>query len=129
MSKELKRKIHIPIYGGWIIILITDANDITEAAKKHFGCTDDLGEYSAVVLKFNKKDKCRSWPMVFSASKEHSPGMTPGTIAHESFHLINHLYKAIGIFHDRDNDEATAYLLSWIVNRITETKSRFDKMK
>jgi hypothetical protein len=127
--KEIKRKIHIPIYGGWIVVVITDADDITETAKKHFNCEDDLKNYGAVVLNKDTTTKSRTYPIIFSASENHVPIMSPGIIAHESFHLINHLYKEIGIFHDQSNDEATCYLLSWIVNKITETKMRFDKLK
>ena len=127
--KEIKRRIHIPIYGGWIVVVITDAEDLTETGKRHFNCEDDLKNYGAVVLKRDTTTRSRTYPMIFSASENNLPGMTPGIIAHESFHLINRLYKEIGIFHDRSDDEATCYLLSWIVNRITETKTRFDKLK
>ena len=128
MSKELKRRVHIPLYGGWIIIVITDASDITECAKRHFGTEDDLSSFSAAVLRENKKEQCRSYPVVLSVNSEHAPSFTPGLIAHESFHIVNRIYKDIGIWHDRDNDEGTCYLLSWIVNRICETKTKFDKI-
>ena len=127
--KEIKRKIHIPIYGGWIVVVITDNADMTEAGKRHFNCEHDLKNYGAAVLKRSADSNVRTYPVIFSADENIFPGMTPGIIAHESYHLLNYLYKDLDIYHSLDNDEASAYLLSWIVNRITETKTKFDKLK
>ena len=36
------------------------------------------------------------------------------TIAHESLHIVNAVWKAIGYEPQRDNDEVSAYLLTYI---------------
>jgi hypothetical protein len=46
-----------------------------------------------------------------------------GTIAHEAFHVSSFIMKRVGINPDVNNDEAQAYLLSWIVEQVyTEYK-------
>jgi len=47
-------------------------------------------------------------------------GCSFGTIAHESFHLMNRVMDYIGQIPDRNVDEADAYLLTWIVDEIHE---------
>ena len=39
-------------------------------------------------------------------------------IAHESVHLVNHLFEDWGIKLDLDNDEPQAYLTGWFVEQI-----------
>jgi len=43
---------------------------------------------------------------------------TIGTISHEAFHITSFIMKRIGIKPDVNNDEAQAYLLSWIVEQV-----------
>ncbi len=40
------------------------------------------------------------------------------TIAHEAFHVTNFISKRVGIKPNVNNDEAQAYLLSWIVEQV-----------
>lgn len=47
------------------------------------------------------------------------------TIAHESDHLCNQLFKGIGAEVDVNNDEPHAYLLGWTVKQITRNYLKF----
>lgn len=42
------------------------------------------------------------------------------TIAHESLHIVNAVWRYIGYEPQRDNDEVSAYLLTYIYQKITE---------
>lgn len=51
------------------------------------------------------------------------------TIAHESDHLCNQLFKSIGAEVDTSNDEPHAYLLGWIVKQITKNYLKFKEQE
>lgn len=44
----------------------------------------------------------------------------PSTIVHEAGHLTNSVWRYIGYIPDRDNDEVSQYLLTYIYERINE---------
>lgn len=118
---EIRRKIPIPIYGGTIIVVITDDIDVRTAALNHFKVDDpSLKDYQAVVLQSNST---LYYPALFSGK------LSPGLIAHEAKHILNSLFQDIGQKLDQENDEVEAYLLSWIVNRIWEVNIKFLKLK
>jgi hypothetical protein len=53
-------------------------------------------------------------------NKKHMKGSAfiIGTIAHEAFHITNSIFRRINIKPDANNDEAQAYLLTWIVEEV-----------
>lgn len=115
---EAKRKVKIPLYGGILSIVISSDPNAHGAAKRHFKLDDKALEfYDAVCL----GSDCEVMPVIFSRK------ITPGLIAHESLHIVNKVFSNIGQVPDRKNDEAEAYLLSWIVNRIWEVKTEYEK--
>lgn len=42
------------------------------------------------------------------------------TLVHECLHLMNMIYLEMGIEYDMENDEASAYLMSWLVGKSLE---------
>ncbi|RIV23617.1 hypothetical protein DYU11_11590 [Fibrisoma montanum] len=46
------------------------------------------------------------------------PDASIGIIAHETVHIVNHVFKQCGILLDVDNDEPQAYLTGWVANQI-----------
>ena len=118
---EVKRTVRIPIYGGKIIIVISDEDDVYESTKRHFKVIDNsLKSFVAVSL---QSDSNYLYPVLLSGK------ITPGLVAHEAKHIVNRLYTDIGIILDRENDETETYLLSWVVNRIWEVYVKFLKLK
>ena len=104
-----KRSYKIPIYSGRLYIILCDS--IKEAEDKeglHFergdldqfdGCCFQTGNNHYVIFK-------------------HNP--TPGIVAHECKHFINHVFIDNGVELDRYNDEHECYFLGWAVNRVQE---------
>lgn len=45
---------------------------------------------------------------------------TPGVLSHEAFHAVHFLMDAIDMPLSQDSSEAYAYLLGYIVNKVTE---------
>lgn len=120
---EVKKKIHIPIYGGWMHVAMSDEDNIYELAKRNFNVDDEsLKDYDGVVLV--KGDfPTGVYPVLFSGK------ISPGIVAHEAKHIVNRIFTDIDMLLDRSNDECETYLLSWIVNRIWEVKMKLEKKK
>lgn len=52
---------------------------------------------------------------------------TSNIIAHESHHLVNFIMDHIGLKYDFTNDEPTAYLHGYVVEKITEVVNKYVK--
>ncbi|MEA1999654.1 MAG: hypothetical protein U9N61_10100 [Euryarchaeota archaeon] len=106
------QRTHIPIYGGSFVIILTNSlkklrkripdfdREVVFAHSWVVPC-DDVYSHVAIFNFDNGEDK-----------------INHGTIAHEASHVANHIADIIGIVPDFDNDEATAYLIGYITNRI-----------
>lgn len=109
------KRLKVPIYNQVLHILICDdvEKEISEIRKVFpFDETDfnfagfadysSNGHYLFLLNKVNIKSKHFEY----------------GVIAHESFHITNFIFKRLGLKSDVNNDEAQAYLLTWIVEQI-----------
>lgn len=124
--KDLKRKYHIPIYGGWLNIIFTKGS-VAKASKKHLKFyRDDLKNYDAFTV--NEKDLRPKGKTIYHIILQSNIG--PGEIAHEALHTASRIWEDIGDNHDRDNgEEAFAYMLGWIVEKIHKVKRKFENRK
>lgn len=109
----VNKNIKVPIYEQYIqIVICENVEEEIHLVRKKFptrierfefsGYSEGIGKFNLLLL--NKKyltDK----PFAIS------------TIAHEAFHITNFIMKRVGINPDVNNDEAQAYLLSWIVEQ------------
>jgi len=111
----LYKRINMPIYHQILHIAICDdaEKEINEVRKKFYANVDKFefagyaeaeGKHHLILL--NKKHLRYDQPFAIS------------TIAHEAFHITNFVMKRVGIKPDVNNDEAQAYLLSWIVEEV-----------
>lgn len=107
------KRILIPIYEHYLILGASDSvADLNEFTKKNEKDNTDF-DYSNFGAAF------------FSGAFGHyfivlrtDVELTPGVIAHECKHVINGLFKTIGMNLCVDNDEAECYLLTWIVDKV-----------
>ena len=108
------KKINTPLHHQVLHIIICDdvEKEMSEVRNKFYanvdrfefsGYTEAEGRHHLVLL--NKK---------FLTDEP----FTISTIAHEAFHITNFIMKRVGIHPDVNNDEAQAYLLSWIVEQV-----------
>jgi len=104
----------VPLYYQYLYVIISDdVEKEIDQIRKIFnininrfdfaGYSESIGKFNAVVL--NKKYL-------------KDANFAVGTIAHESFHVTSFIMKRIGIHPDVNNDEAQAYLLSWITEQV-----------
>lgn len=120
--KEVKKRIHIPIFGGYMIVVMTDERSIYEAAKRHFKLDDPSLKFNdGAVLNRDKKYGGGVYPVILTGK------LSPGLFAHEAKHVVNSIFADVGVELDRYNDETEAYLLGWIINRMWEVKTKFEK--
>lgn len=117
---EIKRSVSIPLYGGLLVIVISNEPNTYESAKRYFNIDDELLKRCDAVLLKPTEGK-RLYRVVFSKY------ISPGIIAHEAKHVVNKLFIDLGIELDPYNDEHETYLLSWVVNRIWEVKTKYEK--
>lgn len=110
----IHKSIKVPLYHQRLQIIICDdvEKEIEEVNKKFptscdrfdfSGYAEAIDNYHLVLL--NKK-----------YLKEESFAIS--TISHEALHITSFILKRVGIKPDVENDEAQAYLLSWIVEKV-----------
>lgn len=104
----MKKRIKIPIYGGDILVVVNPT--IEEGYKEIDVVTDrdSLDRVHAMCIVFGG----RQFAMILT------PKTTVGEIAHECFHCVNRTLLDIGYETYPDNDEASAYLLNWMVDEV-----------
>lgn len=103
IDKEIKFK--VPIYNGNIIIVITD----------------NFSEYLKKVDNYYSSDDDECFGMVTTTDKHYlmliktSYKDDYGIVAHEAIHLANRILESRGIVISTSNDEALAYLVTYII--------------
>lgn len=103
-----RKKIKIPIYGGeWTIIFCKSLKKV----EKKYGL-EPTNDFDAICL-----TRDTDYITAFEIDS-----ITPGIIAHECVHLLNSIFISNGVELDRHNDETQAYLMGWLVNRVTEAE-------
>jgi len=113
-----KCEIKIPIYNLWfILVLYKDVGELGEFFSDiNYTPEIDIREFDGGILTHN--DKCYFL-------LEDDGRISPGVIAHESKHLVNHIYSAIHCNLDIYNDEPECYLLGWIVDEVHNNINKF----
>ena len=101
----IKRKIKIPIYLDKLLIIQTDNFEKIQRKYNLNGIVD----YCAITFQTDKEIV-----VVFNSKVDAS------IIAHEALHICSYVFKNTGVDFDRDNDEPLAYLLGYVVNKISK---------
>ena len=108
----ISKTIRIPIYGGrWTIVFVESLKEVEEKYK-----ISDTEGYDALTL-----SKGSWWCTAFMNSE-----ITPGIVAHECKHLLNNLFRHVGMRLDVDNDEAECYLLGWMVDTVNDLREKHE---
>ena len=114
----MRKKIRVPIYDLPIIIHVTD--NVGEVAEKIDGVKDDsVIENEATVL----IDKIGITNLVIK------PDANINTICHESFHIMVNIMDDVGMTLSDSSEEAYAYLIGWVSEKINETIIAYNNKK
>lgn len=103
------KKIEIPIYYGYLVIIVAD--DFKEVTKK-YKIKENVDSFGAFVCT-NTNDRGHEQFLVCMAQN-----IPNELIAHEVVHLVNAIFARCNIELDRHNDEPQAYLTGWLFNEI-----------
>ena len=107
-------KVKVPLYYQYLYIIVSDdVEKEIDQIRKIFNINIDrfdFAGYSEGINKFNA--------VVLNKKYLKDTNFAVGTIAHESFHVTSFIMKRIGIHPDINNDEAQAYLLSWVTEQV-----------
>lgn len=93
-----------------------------EELKEQFGSKFDFDEddsYNALTYRVNNIQTDKGGVLIRFMSKDK---MTSPNMAHEAVHAANRICDYVGINADWENDEAVAYLVSFIVKCCEEVK-------
>jgi hypothetical protein len=108
----------LPIYNSYLFQIIV--SDETEKINKHIGQKYDYYYGVCIKTKHNlKKDTFDKGITIVLNPNCYSNKITAGIIAHECIHVKNMIFKSIGYKPKRDNDEAEAYFVDYLVNKVT----------
>lgn len=115
----LYKKMIVPIYDKSIHICIYKSVKTANKALKKRGVNAEFveGDFNAgaiVSLGFDHQDSNYGAVAVFT-----NEGVTHGTIAHETYHIVNALLKSIGLKRCSASEEAYSYLQEYLVKEIT----------
>lgn len=102
-----KKKIIIPIYKYKLTIVIFDNWDEIKSLLKDY-ISNDEEEANAITIN------------QYGASLVAVNAKRGSSIVHESCHIMNNVWRFIGYNPDRDNDEVSAYLLTYIYEKIVD---------
>ena len=100
-----KKIIKIPIFGYKLHILIFDDKD---DLKGNIDAEDLQGWFRGLTLSM-------PFESIVAIGSDYG-----STIAHEALHVVNGVWKSIGYQPQRDNDEVSAYLLTYIYEKIVD---------
>jgi hypothetical protein len=123
MMSEVKKKYHVPLYGGWLVVVFTDQRKLGKVANRHFQTKYDDGDKWKALVVDRKGALPRLYPVVLPDKATH------GDIAHEAVHLTNHIFRDTRVDTGYDQDEHYAYMMTWIVEKIHKVRKKFDKLR
>jgi hypothetical protein len=103
-KKLLKPKFRVPIYLCDITVVYV--KDMYSVRDKYNLTKDECESYSAFV-----NGETQSYTLVTMTTRGD-------ILAHELIHVISLLYKDYGIDYDKNNDEPTAYLMSFLFKSV-----------
>jgi hypothetical protein len=107
----------IPIYNVGIRITLCD--NIWSYYKEvgYEGIKEEVDTFQAVVVACSgKPGSYYSYDLILLDDDNY----TPGVIAHEAYHIVNYVMRFCGVIYSEESEEAFAYLLTALVNEITE---------
>lgn len=110
-------EIVIPIYNVGVKITLCDNIWKYYQEVKYVGEKEEVDTFQAVVVACARKPgSYYSYDLIVLDDDNY----TPGIIAHEAYHIVNYVMKYAGVVYSEDSEEAFAYLLTALVNEITE---------
>jgi hypothetical protein len=93
-----------------------------EGAAIEAGYMYDVGDAQGVCLHY--PDSPSNFVVIFN-----DESISPGNVAHESYHLTAKIMRHVGITYIHDNHEAFAYLIGFIVDGFHKIIEEYDSYK
>ena len=111
MKKDIKIEFHVPIYNCNVKVIVT--NDFLKSSRKlkdelTLDCNNNLG------LAYRHKQDCLTYVILV----KHSHKKKFYVLSHEALHVTNFILSDRGVRGGLNNDEAQAYLMSYIIRKI-----------
>lgn len=113
-----KHTLSIEPYDSNCLVIVGTPEEARKYRDKHevfFDLKYDFEVGGATIVKENY------WPLIF-LNKRLTKRQRVATFAHECVHLINREFDRVGIEFDPNNDEAYAYLMSYLIKQAQEKR-------
>jgi hypothetical protein len=105
----IKKNIIVPIYGNKVIFLATD--NVKNIPKYLDFSYDNV--YAHTIIAYEKGEEI----FIILNQKEN---LSVGVLAHEVIHAANFIFYSRGIKLDIENDEAYAYLVEYLMDKLSK---------
>jgi hypothetical protein len=107
-------KVPIPIYFGFLKIIITEDPDFKDVNQKYNTRANNC--FSAFTFQDSKTGHyCIAFP----------PTVELSSICHECCHLVNMVFDYIGQKTDTSNDEAQCYFMGWMFKQVETALNKY----
>ena len=122
----IQEHIKIPLYGGILVIMITDRNVMVKDHYDDLGCGIELDyghcfQINTLPDTDGKQKRCIG--IGLNINNEYAK-MTYGTITHEALHATDLILNHAGVRLSAESVEAYAYLIGWVADQIYNIFSR-----
>lgn len=122
------QSITIPYYSQVIHVVFTKDADIDyKEIKKEFPKFSHKKKklnFAATTIDIKHGNYLMVYNIKSISQTDHEAEIV-NTITHETCHVVNMIFKKIGIYLDEENDEAQAYASGWIAGEVYKTYLTF----
>lgn len=106
------KKYKVPLYHCNLWVLVSN-NFVKDAKKLNINLSSNANEHDAITFKKLETEFSTFCVFIRKDRKKYID-----IISHESVHVVNLIFKEVGIELDIENDEPQAYLMGWVVDKI-----------
>lgn len=122
----IEKVISIGIYNIDILFVVGSKEELEQALKKHLDREDAEDAYAVMVRDIRDNTLGRSAILNSGQTALWIQDINDkGTIAHEIFHIACYIMERAGISLCHESDEAYAYLIGYITNKINDILDSF----
>lgn len=122
----IEKVISIDIYNIDILFVVSSKQELEQALKKHLDKEEAEDAYNVMIKDIGDNTLGRSASLNSGQIVLYVKNADDkGTIAHEIFHIACYIMERAGISLCHESDEAYAYLIGYITNKVNDILDSF----
>ena len=128
----LRKKVKVHVYDTYVVVMIGDSLDsliegesLLRRLRDSNSAFQNAIHYAAQSIKLvNTKGGGFAYYLLFEGDY-----LGPGVLAHECLHTVHAILESSGVECSYDNDEASAYLLQYLVDEVYKVYTRWQSLQ